>query len=284
VRVGFQPFGILWLLRASGVLDRAWSEQGSGIEWTEFATGPALVEAVRAGRLDLGVVGETPPLVAQAGEAPLIYLAAELRARGGGNRRPDPFVRHQRRGSARRAHRAHTLDQRALSARACARRAGLPLGAVELVFAQPQEARVLLESGAADAWAIRDPLLAEAELRGPCACCATRVSWHPTGTFYVGARAFVEQSPELVEQFLGEIAKLGATVSASPQAVVDCSAIPSASLGRRCCGRSGALRSARCLRRRDQPLAAERGRLVTTREADPRAITVADARWVRADS
>ncbi len=283
VRIGFQRFGILWLLRASGALDRAWSEQGRRIEWTEFATGPALVEAVRAGSLDLGVVGETPPLVAQADDAPLVYLAAEPPAPEAeaivvSSRSRAASVADLRGGrvALTRWTNAHFLLVRALE------EAALPLDAVDLVFAQPEEARALLESGAADAWAIWDPLLAEAELRGDVRVLRDARQLASNRTFYVGARSFVEQSPELAEQFLGEIAKLGATVSASPQAVID---LLGDSVG---IPRPALLRA---LRRSPFGPAPFDGEITRSQQsvADlslrekliPRAISVADARWVR---
>ena len=284
VRVGFQPFGILWMLRAAGALDRAWSDQGRRIEWTEFATGPALVEAVRRGWLDLGVVGETPPLVAQADNAPLVYLAAEPPA-------PEaeaivvPTGSHVATVAELRGGRialtrwtnAHFLLVRALE------EAGVPLDEIDLVFAPPKEASALLESGAADAWAIWDPLLADAELAGRVRVLRDARELASNRTFYVGARGFVDQSPDLVEQFLGEIAKLGATVSASPQAAVDLLGdsvgIPRPALLRALCrSRFGLVPFDGEITRSQQSVAD----LSLREKLIPHAISVADARWVRA--
>jgi ABC-type nitrate/sulfonate/bicarbonate transport system substrate-binding protein len=46
------------------------------VTWTEFSYGPPLLEALRLGNLDVGTVGDTPPIFAQAAGADLVYVAA----------------------------------------------------------------------------------------------------------------------------------------------------------------------------------------------------------------
>ena len=209
--------------------------------------------------------------------------------------RPSPPRRRRRRSSSRtRSHvasvaelrggrialtrwtNAHFLLVRALE------EAGLPLDAVDLVFVQPEEASALLESGAADAWAIWDPLLADAELAGRVRVLRDARELATNRTFYVGARGFVERSPDLVELFLGEIAKLGATVSASPQAVVDLLGdsvgIPRPALLRALCrSRFGLVPFDGEITRSQQSVAD----LSLREKLIPHAISVADAGWVR---
>jgi DNA-binding NtrC family response regulator len=164
VRIGYQHFGLLWMLRACGALDRAFGGRGVDLQWTEFASGADLVEALRAGALDLGVVGEAPPLVAQAARAPIVYLAAEPPA-------PEaeaiivppesPVLRvadlRGRRVALTRGANVHFLLLRALE------EAGVETSAVDVVFTEPSEARRMFEGGLVSAWVIWDPLLASVQ-------------------------------------------------------------------------------------------------------------------------
>ena len=78
LRIGFQKYGTLVLLKGRGTLDaRLRGEGGVRVSWTEFPSGPALLEAMNVGAIDLGTVGEAPPIFAQAAGAPLLYVAHE---------------------------------------------------------------------------------------------------------------------------------------------------------------------------------------------------------------
>lgn len=77
VRIGYQKYGTINILKADGALDKKLAEQGIKIEWTEFPGGPQLLEALNVGSIDIGHTGEAPPVFAQAAGAPLVYLAHE---------------------------------------------------------------------------------------------------------------------------------------------------------------------------------------------------------------
>ena len=50
---------------------------GYKVVWTEFPSGPPLLEALNVGAIDFGNTGEAPPIFAQAAGAPLVYVAYE---------------------------------------------------------------------------------------------------------------------------------------------------------------------------------------------------------------
>ena len=60
LRVGYQRFGGLSLVKARNA--------APGVEWSLFESGPALTEAIKAGAIDIGQVGEAPPIFAAAGK------------------------------------------------------------------------------------------------------------------------------------------------------------------------------------------------------------------------
>src|SRR4029077_1751774 len=50
---------------------------GIEVQWVEFQFGPPMLEAMRVGAIDLGAVGDTPPIFAQAAHGDLLYIAAQ---------------------------------------------------------------------------------------------------------------------------------------------------------------------------------------------------------------
>jgi sigma-54-specific transcriptional regulator len=77
VRIGRLELGPLTLMKINGKLARRWAERGIDVEWCELDAGPSIVEAMNAGRLDLGVAGTISSIVGQADDVPLVCLAAE---------------------------------------------------------------------------------------------------------------------------------------------------------------------------------------------------------------
>jgi sulfonate transport system substrate-binding protein len=78
IRIGYQKYGTLILLKAKGSLEAKLKPLGYRVAWAEFPAGPPLLEALNAGAIDFGSVGETPPIFAQAAAgARLTYVAHE---------------------------------------------------------------------------------------------------------------------------------------------------------------------------------------------------------------
>jgi sulfonate transport system substrate-binding protein len=77
VRIGFQKYGKLVLLKSKGTLEDKLKAAGYKVVWTEFPSGPPLLEALNVGAIDFGNTGEAPPIFAQAAGAPIRYVAYE---------------------------------------------------------------------------------------------------------------------------------------------------------------------------------------------------------------
>src|SRR5262249_53668318 len=77
IRIGYQKYGTLILLKGKGTLEKKLAPLGAKVVWTEFPSGPPLLEAINVGAIDFGSTGETPPIFAQAAGAPLVYVAHE---------------------------------------------------------------------------------------------------------------------------------------------------------------------------------------------------------------
>ena len=154
-RIGYQKGGTLALIKSQGTVEKL---VGGPVQWVEFTAGPPLLEALNAGSIDIGSTGNAPPVFAQAGGNPLLYVASEQGDPTGqgilvpGNS-PIKTVADLKGkkvaynpGSS-----AHYLFVKALQ------EAGLQYTDVTSVGLSPADARVAFETGKVDAWVIWDP-------------------------------------------------------------------------------------------------------------------------------
>ncbi|MCI2424217.1 ABC transporter substrate-binding protein [Saccharopolyspora sp. K220] len=160
LRVGDQKGNARSLLHSAGLDDFPYT-----VQWATFPSGPPLLEAVSADAIDLGGVGNTPPLFAAAAGANIKIVAAAK-----GNVASDALVvlpnsplrgRDQLRGrkiAVSKGSSAH--GQILLTLRA----AGLTPNDVELVYLQPSDALGAFRQGSVDAWAIWDPYFSQIQL------------------------------------------------------------------------------------------------------------------------
>jgi aliphatic sulfonates family ABC transporter substrate-binding protein len=222
VRIGFQKFGLLTLLKARGTLEAALRPLGHNVEWIEFPGGTQLVEALQRGAIDVGKVGEVPPILAQAARAPIVYLAAEPPAPGGEAIvvHPDSPIHRvaDLKGKTVALNQGANVDYLLIRALEEAR---VPYDDVKVAFVPPTGGRAAFESREVDAWAIWNPLLASvAHATG------ARVLRDATGlatntAYYVASRGFADAQPALIEIFLAEVRALGAWANDNTEAVID---------------------------------------------------------------
>src|SRR6202161_4916483 len=83
LRIGYQKYGTLVLLKARGSLEKRLTPLHVQVTWTEFPAGPQLLEGLNVGSIDFGIAGEAPPIFAQAAGADLVYVGNEPPASAG---------------------------------------------------------------------------------------------------------------------------------------------------------------------------------------------------------
>src|ERR1700755_2450579 len=164
VRIGYQKYGKLVLLKGRGTLEDKLKPLGYCVAWTEFPSAPPLLEALNVGAIDFGIAGETPPIFAQAAGAPLVYLAYDPPAPQGEailvpKDSPLKSVADLRgkKVALNKGSNVHYLLVKALE------KAGVKYSEIDPVFLAPADARAAFERGAVDAWVIWDPFQAAAE-------------------------------------------------------------------------------------------------------------------------
>jgi sulfonate transport system substrate-binding protein len=218
VRLGYQKIGPPFLLEQG---DESLIEQlqahRARPEWVEFQAGPPLLEAMRAGAVDIGYVGETPPVFAQSGGVPFVYVAtdppaprAEAIIVPGDSPIQTVAQLAGKRVAVNRGSNVHYLLVRALESEK------LTLEDVEVVFLAPADARAAFESGKVDAWVIWDPFLAAAELAGARSL-RDGEGLVDNHLFYVVRREFAEQHAALVRVVLGQYQELSEWAATHPE-------------------------------------------------------------------
>ncbi|MBD2075678.1 sulfonate ABC transporter substrate-binding protein [Phormidium sp. FACHB-592] len=220
VRIGYQKYGTLALLKARGELEQEFKAQGVSVQWVQFPGGPQLLEALNTGNLDFGNTGETPPIFAQAAGAPLLYIANEL---------PDPkgeaiLVKQDaalktvadlkgKKVVLNKGSNVHYLLVRALED------AGLKYTDVKTIFLPPADARAVFEKGDADAWVIWDPYLTAAKRSLNARILKDADGLAPNRQFYLAAKPFSEKYPERVKAIITSLEKTGEWAKANPNEV-----------------------------------------------------------------
>lgn len=211
VRIGYQKYGTLVLLKGKGTLEKKLEAINYRVEWAEFPGGPQLLEALNAGAVDFGSTGETPPIFAQAANAPLVYIAHEPPApRGEAILVPkDSSIKtvadlKGKKIAFNKGSNVHYLLVKALE------EAGLTYADVEPSFLAPADGRAAFERGAVDAWVIWDPFQAAAEVALEARELRNGEGIVPNHQFYLGTNALVDNHGEAVDVLIEAISEIDA--------------------------------------------------------------------------
>ncbi|ACK49745.1 aliphatic sulfonates family ABC transporter, periplsmic ligand-binding protein [Methylocella silvestris BL2] len=206
VRVGYQKYGTLVLLKGKGILEKKLEPLGVTVKWSEFAAGPQMLEALNAGAIDIGQTGEAPPIFAQAASDNLIYLASEPASPAGEaiiipKDSPLKSVEELRGKTVglNKGSNVHFLLVKALE------KHGLAYSEIKTAFLPPADARAAFERGAIDAWAIWDPFFAAAEVSIGARPLTTAEGIVPNYQFYLGSRKFADANPAIIEALISAV-------------------------------------------------------------------------------
>lgn len=220
LRIGYQKYGTLVLLKARGTLERRLAAQGVAVTWLEFPAGPQLLEGLNAGAVDFGTVGETPPIFAQAGGVDFVYVANEPAS-------PQSEAIVVPRGSSittvaqlrgkkvalNRGSNVHYLLVRALQ------RAGLDYADIEPVYLAPADARAAFTQGSVDAWVIWEPYFAAIERQAGARILVDGTGLVDNVQFYLASRRFATEQPQLVHAVIDALSQVDAWAKEHPAEV-----------------------------------------------------------------
>ncbi|MFY4775824.1 sulfonate ABC transporter substrate-binding protein [Metabacillus sp. RGM 3146] len=218
IRIGYQKFGTLNILKAQGNLDQALKKQGYSVKWAEFPAGPQLLEALNVGSIDFGHTGEAPPVFAQAAKAPLVYAGNEP-----SNPKGEAIVVPKdskiksledlkgKKIALNKGSNVHYLLVKALE------KAHLKPEDVKTVYLPPSDALGAFQRGSVDAWVIWDPFLANAEEKLGVKIVQDGEGLVANREFLLANKTFAAEHPDIQKTIFAELRKTDQWVQDNPK-------------------------------------------------------------------
>jgi sulfonate transport system substrate-binding protein len=210
LRIGWQKNGVLALAKAQGALEKRFADRGISVSWSEFTSGPPLLEALGAGALDFGPTGDVPPLFAQAARGNLLYVGTYR-----GSSQGSAILVHKdsaiqkiedlkgkklafKRGSS-----AHNVAVKIL------RKGGLKPDDVTQLDLAPPDAAAAFKNGSIDAWSIWDPYTAIAEADPQTQVLTTAEGIVESWSYFLANGDFTAKNGDLIVEVIDELNKVG---------------------------------------------------------------------------
>ncbi|MFA1547633.1 aliphatic sulfonate ABC transporter substrate-binding protein [Actinomadura chokoriensis] len=209
LRVGYQRFASLSLVKARHA-------EAPGTTWSLFESGPALTEGLKAGAIDIGEVGEAPPIFAAAGKTDFKIVATSAPVPKGeavlvkdkSGFRSFKDLKGKKVGLNKGSN-VNWLLVKLLEAN------GMTIDDIDVKYLKPAEARPAFDNDQIDAWIIWDPYFALAETPG------VRVLVDASGLannreYVLVSPEALEKKPEQVRKFLETLRQTTAWGIANP--------------------------------------------------------------------
>jgi sulfonate transport system substrate-binding protein len=209
VRIGYQKYGTLVLLKARGSLEKRLAPLHVEVKWTEFPAGPQLLEGLNVGAIDFGIAGEAPPIFAQAAGADLVYVGYEPPASAGeailvpqdSPIKTVPELKGKK-VALNKGSNVHFLLVKLLE------QAGVNYKDIDTIFLTPADARAAFERGSVDAWAIWEPFLAAAQRQTGARILADGNGVVSNHQFFLAARSYAKKREDVIAIIIDELAKV----------------------------------------------------------------------------
>jgi sulfonate transport system substrate-binding protein len=218
IRIGYQKYGTLVLLKARGSLEKRLAPMHVEVKWTEFPAGPQLLEGLNVGSIDFGTAGEAPPIFAQAAGADLVYVGNEPAASAGEAilvPRDSPIKTvaelKGKKVALNKGSNVHFLLVKLLE------KAGVQYKDIDAVFLTPADARAAFERGSVDAWAIWEPFLAAAQRQTSARILADGNGVVSNHQFFLASRSYAAKRADVVAIVLEEVAAVDEWAKTNPK-------------------------------------------------------------------
>ena len=218
LRIGDQAgTGAEAVLSAAGLL----SKLPFKVSWSDFTSGPPMLQAMSAGALDVGGVGDAPPVFAAAGGAKIAIVGA---LRNDPNSaalvvpKNSPITSiSQLKGKKIAVAQGSSADYHLLTVLT---KAGLTPHDVSLEYLQPAEGLAALNSGSVAAWDIWSPFIEQVKVQHGARILANGVGYGSNYSYVVASRDALGSSAKAaaIRDYIKLLAQAHAWVNTHPQA------------------------------------------------------------------
>ena len=223
VRIGYQKYSALYLLKLNGDLDRRLATTGHRIAWAEFQYGVPMLEALNVGQLDFATTGETPPVLAQSRiGSEIVYVGQEppspqsegILVHSNSAIKKVEDLRGKRVAVAKGTN-VHYLLLRVLE------KASLLPEEIQWVFLSPGDAGAAFRNRSVDAWAIWDFQKAVTERQLGAKTLVDGQGLVQNFECYTSRASFVTQHIEIIKIVLDELTRIDAWITAHPNVAAE---------------------------------------------------------------
>ena len=177
------------LLTAAGLINKLPFK----VTWSDFTSGPPMLQAMAGGAVDIGSVGNAPPVFAAAGGDNIAIVGAfQANPLGSALLVPKNSSIHsiqQLKGKRIAVAQGSSADYHLLTV---LKKAGLSVHDVTLDYLQPAEGLAALASGHVDAWDIWSPFVEQAEAQDHARLLVSGVGYGSPYSFTVAARGALQ--------------------------------------------------------------------------------------------
>jgi sulfonate transport system substrate-binding protein len=217
LRIGYQKSGsLLTWQKSQGSLEKRLAPLNVAVKWIEFPAGPQLLEGLNVGAIDVGYVGEAPPIFAQAAGANFVYIGNDPAAPGAEAlvvQRDSPIKSvtelKGKKVALNKGSNVHYLLVRLLE------KNGMKYGDIQPVFLPPADARAAFEKGAVDAWVIWDPFLAASEKQIGARILADGKGLVNNYFYYLAERRYAQKNPQVIKLLFEDTIDQGRWIKAN---------------------------------------------------------------------
>lgn len=202
LRVGDQARITQAGLEAAGVADTPYK-----IEWAAFTSGPPLLEALNADAIDIGGVGDAPPIFSAASGAKIkVVLATRTPQWNQGILVKDAALTEVKSLKGKKVAVAKGSSANWILLKAL-QDYGLTISDIEIAYLQPTDAQQAFANGSVDAWVIWDPFSSVAQAAGAKIILTGQQLGIPGHTFQVSSeKALGDPGKEAaIRDFIGRI-------------------------------------------------------------------------------
>jgi NitT/TauT family transport system substrate-binding protein/sulfonate transport system substrate-binding protein len=223
IRIGYQKFNTLNILKGTGQLEKVLAPSGVAVEWKEFLGGSQLAEALAANAIDFGHASDGIGVFQQASGKGLAYLAAESPYPGGvGFLVPkDSPIRTVRDLKGKKVVTGRGYNTQYVLIRAL-QAAGLSYEDIEPVYiVTASDTVAAYQSGSVATIGLWDPFLAGAQIATD-----SRLLFDGTGlsgnrTYHFAQPEYAKANQDTLRTVFDELRKANTWAQSNPKAVVD---------------------------------------------------------------
>ena len=221
VRIGYQKYGTLNVLKAEGSFEKSLAARGVSVTWILFPAGPQLLEALNAGSIDFGNTGEAPPVFAQAAGVNLVYFGNQPpfpKGEGVLVKKDSPIQNVSglkgKRIALNKGSNVHFFLAKLLE------KNGLKMGEITPVYLTPADAWAALDGGSIDAWVVWDPFMTAAIDRSGARVLQDAEGLAANREFFLADRRFAQAHQDILLAVRDAVNRCGTWVTTKPDEVV----------------------------------------------------------------